>query len=127
MPRWWRKPIVGAAIVNASCIIASLRTAEFGTTYRVFFGSIVVAGLLTMPLMALAALGLPWRRAIVRWFIVAIVSVLVAEAWAGAQELAFRRKVKNLPAGASTFEARWWPFTDNGIGYDPSSGFWGQD
>ena len=100
---------------------------NFGPNLRHVFPSLAASSIASFPFVLPALFGLNWRRVVVRWVAVLMLSVLSAEAFAGAQELLFERKCKGLAPQASAWEGRWWPFTDHWIGYDPTFGYYAQD
>jgi hypothetical protein len=127
LPQWWRKPLFVSAVWIAAYGAAYFRTMSYGTNVRTIIAGLVLAVVVTLPIIAVVSLGVPNRRGLVRWLIVVVLSVAVAEGWAEAQEWSFTRKCRSLPPGASAWEDRWWPFVDHHIGYDPTFGYYGQD
>ncbi|MGB7157951.1 MAG: hypothetical protein WBD40_07780 [Tepidisphaeraceae bacterium] len=100
---------------------------SYGTSVRSIIAGLVLAVVATLPIIAVVSLGVPTRRGLARWLVVIVVSVAIAEGWAKAQEWSFARKCRSLPPSASAWEARWWPFADHHIGYDPAFGYYGSD
>ena len=69
----------------------------------------------------------------IRWIVFgsmawAVVTLVVIEAHAQAQEASFKTRYEQLPTSAEiVIEPRWWPFEGNSLIYHPAERVWGAD
>ena len=106
--------------------LAWWRTQDFGFTWNNIFADIFLTLFFVLPVAALTVFGLPWRKAIRAVLLIGVVSIIVAEAYGGAQEWWVVRRYGENP-GKEMFVQRWPPFKDHFIGYSVGYGWMGGD
>lgn len=97
---------------------ALVRTTVPGFRLRIFTGELLFALIIAGPIMVVAFLGLGWTRIARGVAVVTLSSVLMAEVWAGAEEVHFRSRHEQFASGA---KARF-VFSDSWLSFDPSTG-----
>lgn len=107
-------------------VLTSWRTQDFGFSFGGTLSLILVALIFVFPITVLAALGLPWRKAIIRLALALLVMLGFAEIFAGIQEFLVVQQYGGNP-GKEIFIKRWPPFENHHIGYSPGYGWMGGD
>ncbi len=125
------KPDIQTAFLIASIIwgmywLAYWRTQFFGFSLRGILGLVLLASFSVLPLTVLGVLGLPWRKALIRFSLALVAMIGFAESFAGIQEVLAVKEFGENP-GNWTMIARWSPFGDHHIAYSPGYGWIGGD
>ena len=133
---WWRRPPIlllrlAALTVAGSWttyMLGSIRTSQVGQSWRLVGGSLVLAAIFLLPVVAVTLAGLPRRRYLTALIASVVLPVLLAEIPARAQELAFRlRHGDRSVAEGGVHERRWWPYGHHVLGYDRATDRWWGD
>jgi hypothetical protein len=129
MTKWilsWRAWALALCLLWGCYFVPSWRTTDFGFSWRGVLADALVCVFFVAPITALTSMGLPWRRVGLRVLAVCVCSMLVAEVFAGAQELFVMGSYGQDP-GRQIFVGRWPPYGDHHIGYSPGYGWFGGD
>lgn len=107
--------------------VTLMRTTEFGMTISSIVGLLYATALSLFPLSLVAFLllmlldrhNLRLMTFVRHIIIIAFMVIILSELWASSEEYLFKKKCteNNDDVAQEVWQRRWWPFTNNSLGY----------
>ena len=121
-----RAALLLCCLLWGSYILAWFRTGGFGLSLEDVLGLVVTALIFVVPISLVPFFGLGRRRTVIGVLAVCAGSLLIAEVFGRAQEIAVVNHYGPTPSG-EVWATRWWPFRNHSIFYHPGHGWSGCD